>query len=372
MNWERFKGNSKSINELKKLTETSSEKGLYLLVGENGTGKSFIFQILHGLEKTEVLYVDETNYSEKIINNFVNHNTIENMFHPKQKIIFIDDLNLISSEKTLVSTLTHAKKRCLVICTIRVNEERKISALKSQFTQKLVLSLLSVEDCLSVVLTMAPYEEENIDLNKLRTIIINLKSNIPKVIMLVDSCLKTTSVITFDEIQDSFDPSITTYLSKFFGGKLSWNCVDEFARKDVHLITAMIHENFIKLDFKLDEKHEEQLLRIYDVFSSCDMVDKYIYTKCAWNTLQESNNLFRIASLNGNIEGKYCTDIKFDYTKQFTKLSSQSNMKRKLLYFSNCIKPEYTLSFMEYLETQGDKTNKCVTDILKKFEKIKV
>jgi hypothetical protein len=105
--------------------------------------------------------------------------------------------------------------------------------------------------------------------------------------------------------------------------------------------------------------------------SECDIVDRFIYTNCCWDSLNEINNVYRLSSINSRLLGKYTNELSFNFTKQFTKLSSQSSMRKKLSFLDNIYSYDNIFVFLEYIRKKNLSTtidNKLITDLVKKYE----
>jgi hypothetical protein len=366
-----FIGNQSGLKLIERIISDKS-KGIHIIVGENCSGKSYIYQIMLKSKKLEILYIDETNYNSTMVQNFVTHTTIENMISQKTKLVFIDDINLISSDKTLKNLLMYIKNKISVICTVRTNEEKKIISLKNHFHQRILLHRLTHEDCLKLVLKIVPYTCDEINTIRLKTLIAHMNSNIPKILMLIESCLETDRSVEFTEISENFDKSIYETLKRYFGQKLDGLEINDMIRKDIQLITSMIHENIVQVtSFTNDPKDLKNLKFILNTQSECDIVDRFIYTNCCWDSLNEINNVYRLSSINSRLLGKYTNELSFNFTKQFTKLSSQSSMRKKLSFLDNIYSYDNIFVFLEYIRKKNLSTtidNKLITDLVKKYE----
>jgi hypothetical protein len=362
-----FKGNYNTINTIKSIL-SNNRKGIYTIVGDNGTGKSSIGICLCTDQNNDVLVIDETNYSEAIVKTFICHNTIKNMFHPSIKIVFIDDVNLISHEKTLAKLVNLNKENCIFFCTIRTNEEKKITLLKFSITQRLELKVLNYKDCYQFILSTLPYHEDDVNLEKLIKLVKNLNSNIPKIMMMLDSCLESNDFLRpFEELPEKFDKNIYISAYRFFSKMLSTEELEHQVRNESPILSTMIHHNTLKLDFHKTNTDIKTLKHIYGTYCSSDIIDKHVYVNCNWETLYELNVWYKYSTINKLIHAHYKEIPNLEFSKHFTKLSTQTAIRKKLLELDEISFIDHPLSYLNYLsnysyEAQND-------SLIKKYDK---
>jgi|TARA_Y100000389_G_scaffold105527_1_gene102422 hypothetical protein len=365
-----FKGNYNTIKSIKNIVNYN-QKGLYTIVGDNGTGKSAIGICLCREPNTDVLIIDETNYSESVITSFINHNTLINMFHPSVKIVFIDDINLISHEKTLQKLLNMNHEKCIIFCTVRTNNEKKIVTLKLSITKRFELQVLNYKDCYHLILTTMTHKEENINLEKLIKLVKSLKCNIPKIMMMLDSCTETNNfLIPYEEIPEKFDKN--TYISTkyFFSKELDNHELENYVRTESPILSTMIHHNILQLDFLKSNEDIQTIKQVYKVFCESDTLDKYIYINCDWNLLHELNVYYKYSFINKLLKLHYKDIRNLEFSKHFTKLSSQAAFRKKLYTVDELIFIEHPLFYLKYISNYASKNKTKQTQIeslLKKY-----
>ena len=129
----------------------------------------------------------------------------------------------------------------------------------------------------------------------------------------------------------------------------------------------MVHENIININTDIDT-----YLKLYDVITYCDKVDKFIYINCLWGINWDLLNMYRFTNFNTILSKIKKHNFTVNFTQQFTKLSSQMNIKKKLqsfmnnIYSTNIFDVLYHLSIKIYDDIQNDKILK---DLVIKFKK---
>ena len=366
-----FKGNYNTVKSIINIV-VNNQKGIYSIVGENGTGKSAIGICLCSEQNTDVLTIDETNYSESVLTNFIHHNTLVNMFQPSIKIVFIDDINLISHEKTLPKLLNSNKANCIIFCTVRTNNEKKIIPLKLSITKRFELQILNYKECYNLILNTMSYKEEEINLGKLIKLVKSLKCNIPKILMMLDSCTESNNfLIPYEELPEKFDKNIYVSANTFFSKQLDDKELDNYVRNESPILSTMIHHNTLQLDFNKSKNDIQTLKRIYKIFCDSDIFDKYVYCNCDWNSSHELNVYYKYSSIN-KLLNMYYKDIRnLEFSKHFTKLSSQAAFRKRIYALDEMQFIEHPLSYLKYISNYATKKqyeHNQLESLMKKYD----
>lgn len=366
MSFSDFKGNHKQISELKTIIG-SDENGIVLVSGDSSTGKTKLYHILKNENKYDILYVDDSNYNDVMLQNFIESKTIENFFKKVKKIVFIDDVDTIAIGKQTLGNLTKYKDMVLFIMTIKQREERKFKNLcKKIITHTIVLNKLNYKECFQVVLDMLS-DREDIDTTKLLDLVKKQDGNISNVLMQIESATnKWDQVNGFDNSVDMFHDNIYSTVSDIYNTKLSTEYIASLCSKDSSILTSIIHENILNIKANVDD-----YIEFYSIFGSCDIIDKHIYVSCSWGLNWNMMNMYRFTYLNSAIQRHAATTKPFtiNFTQQFTKLSSQVGMKKKVMLMP---KPfQYNLiDVLHYSSTViRDVNDKAVKDLVTKFVK---
>ena len=366
-----FKGNYTTVKCLKNIV-IQNQKGIYTIVGGNGTGKTSIGICLCKEPHNDVLVIDETNYSESVVSSFIRHNTLVNMFNPSVKIVFIDDINLISHEKTLQNILNSNKDKCIFFCTVRTNNEKKITPLKLSISKRFELQSLNYKECYQLILSTMSYKEEDINLEKLIKLVKSLKCNIPKILMMLDSCTENNNyLIPYEELPEKFDKNIYVSANSFFSKNLNNYEIENYVRNESPILNTMIHHNTLQLDFTSCKDDVKTLKHIYKVFCDSDIIDKHVYISCDWNTLHELNTYSKYSTINKLLNYHYKDIRNMEFSKHFTKLSSHSAFRKKLLAIDEIEYIEHTLTYLKYISNYASKkqyAHNKLDSLIKKYD----
>lgn len=365
-----FKGNIKAVSELKEWLKPTHPCGIILIIGHSGTGKTTLYDIIKNDDKCDTLFLSDNNFSEMTIQNFSQSKTILSFFNPKKKLVFIDDVDSISLSKQLINDIANYKKNVTFVLTVNAREEKKIvTSWKKLIDTKINLNKLGYKECFQIVLDRTK-DRDDIDQVKLLELIKSQDCNLANVLMMIDSVSESWDDI--DPLQsnmDLFQTNIYNTVNDLYTRSLSNEYIDSICSKESSILASLVHENISKLKFNIDE-----FLDVYNVFVSCDIVDKHIYQNCNWGINWTMLNLLRFKSCNNIIMNKSspsCKTNTISFTQQFTKLSSQVSMKKKLLslpspFITNTLDVlHYLSSKKSHIETQ----DKTIKDLIARFEK---
>lgn len=364
-NFSDFKGNYKQLLDIKNFVLNSSKPEIMLIIGDHSTGKSFLGEIISTIEHIETIIINDTNCSDELLKNFIHSNTIISMFSKKTKFIFIDDVNtIILNDKNFTSYFTNYINKCKFILTVRTGEEKKLSSLKKHFSHKVYLKILDYKECFQHILSISQNINE-IDTDKLLQLVKNLNCNIPKITQLIESTYVKYDINVLENQEDIFTDSIYTVIKQLYSSQLNFKQIHEITLKDSQLLSLLLHENLINLNFKSCDI--DTIISIYSVLTNCDILDKHIYINCNWGINFIMINYYRFSSINRLLKSKYTNNLTIAFTKQFTQLSSQTSVKKKILSFYTSFLQNCIIDFLLYTHSNKLTSNKFTKDFVTKF-----
>lgn len=362
-----FKGNYTSLNTFKSFVSNKDQHGIILLVGDNATGKTSFYEMLKNENRYDILYMSDTNFNEQSIHNFIECKTITSFFTKLQKIVFIDDIDTISNfSKQLITNFSKFKELCKIVITVKLKEEKKIiTTWKKLIDKKIYLNRLEYKECFQIMLKRTE-DRDDIDTSKLIQLIKNQKCNIPKIEMLLDSVTYSYDDINvLEDHMDMFHNNIYTIVGDIYNKKLTDTYIQSLSTKDNSIISSIVHENITSYKCDIDTYVE-----LYKIFSHCDIVDKHIYVNCSWGSNWDSLNTYRFKKLNNIFHNNKNEKFSISFTQQFTKLSSQVNVKKKLKSLTEKIFTNNTFDVLFHLHYKKYPIeDKTIKDLVTKFKK---
>jgi hypothetical protein len=360
-----FKGNYKQLLDIKHFVLNSSDLEIMLIIGDHSTGKSFLGEIISKIDTIETIILNDTNCSDELLNNFIHSKTIISMFSKKSKFIFIDDVNtIIGNDKNFTSYFTKYVNKCKFILTVRSGEEKKLSSIKKYFSHKIYLKKLDFKECFQHMLSIVPNISE-IDTDKLLELVKNLNCNIPKILQLIESTYIDHNIDVIQNQEDVFTDNIYTVIKSIYNSHLNSKQIYDITLKDSQLLSLLMHENLINLNYKHCDI--DTLISIYSVLTNCDILDKHIYINCNWGINFIMINYYRFSSINTLLKSKYTNDINIVFTKQFTQLSSQTSVKKKIVSYCTAFLQNCIIDFLLYTYSNKLSNNKFTKDFVNKF-----
>lgn len=368
MRFNDFKGNFKQISEFKTIIANDDFKSI-LIVGDNGTGKSTFYEMLKNENKYDILLLNDMNFADQTIQNFITCKTITSFFSKLQKLVFIDDIDTISNiNKVVLSSLATYKSRCKMVFTVKAKEEKKVyNTWKKIIDHRITLNKLDFKECFQIMLKYLE-DRDDIDQSKLLALIKAQNCNISNVIMLLDSVTYDCDHIdVLDNNMDMFHSNIYNIVSDLYNKDLGDNYINSLSGKDNSILSSMMHENITNLKTNMDV-----YLDLYDVLTNCDIVDRHIYITCTWGANWDSINYYRFKTMNNILYKNKSKPFTINFTQQFTKLSSQMNIKKKLHSFVNSIYLTNTLDLLQFLHVKAPtfvNDDKVIKDLVVKYKK---
>lgn len=263
-----------------------SSKRSILLNGHSGSGKTTLVHLLLKEKRREVLEINSSNYEN--LSHFKNKCkcfsstiSIENCFKSIEKIIFIDDLDvLITIDKNLLSFLVDfiKSRECSVICVYNHTVNKKPIDMKVEFSVNVYLKRLTYKQCFQIVVTNIP-ENVDIDYEKL-TILIKENNNDLRTVMnhLNDIQVNSTS-IDFKKKPKFLEMNVEEIIHEMCLNILTEQDLNEIITHDVNQIVCLIHENshqWLKLSFQ----DQLQFMKSFnEIILQSEYIGKYIFEK---------------------------------------------------------------------------------------------
>ncbi|QOI90206.1 hypothetical protein QKU58_gp125 [Pyramimonas orientalis virus] len=368
MNFSDFKCNFKQLNEFKDLMK-KPEPCTIMIVGDNGTGKTSFFEMLQNENKYDILLINDTNFTEQIIQNFIQCKTITSFFSKLQKVVFIDDVDVITNiSKQTLTFLSSCKNKCKIILTVKSKEEKKVyNTWKKLIEHRIKLNKIDYKECFQVLLKLFE-DRDDIDHSKLLGLIKAQNCNIYNIKMLIDNVTyKNNDISVLDSTMDIFHQNVYNIVDDIYNKQLQSSYLNSLCSKDNYVISSMVHENLTNLKLDIDS-----YLDVYEVLSYCDLVDKHIYISCGWGVNLDLLNIYRFTNLNNILYKNKAKPFTISFTQQFTKLSSQMNIKKKLHSFVNSIYTTNTFDLLYHLQVKDYQyagEDKIIKDLVTKFKK---
>lgn len=371
----QLKGNYLQLKQLNDFL-LLHKNNILLILGNHSSGKTSIYNILSYQNVFEILYIDHKSHEsfETLITNFTNFKSIHMMFIQKQqkpKLIFVDNVDVILSiDKNIINILHNLK--CTAILTCTPYEEKKLSSFKKTFHSTIHLQSLNYKDCFQIciqLLNTSDIDTDTIDMDRLLKLVKINNSDFKKIFMQIDDVkIKNEEIVLLDNYNDHKDKHNTfNIISNIYNTKCDSNRLHNYLDKDGMLLVSLLHENITA--YKIPTKYIDQMLLTYRSLCFGDFVEKFTYMHCDWySPLTYSSLYYRMRMVNQTFVDLKQIVPTYKYTQQFTKLSSQVSVKKKILLLEYKLYNDYLFHILNHYMKHPTK-NKNISELLIKYKK---
>tara|TARA_Y100001970_G_scaffold293968_1_gene445188 strand:+ start:410 stop:1678 length:1269 start_codon:yes stop_codon:yes gene_type:complete len=389
-------GHFKFINDFKCRLNQDNFKKIIICIGYSGVGKtSMLKKIFNELNYTYKEFINSETFKEEI-NNYINFKTIDSFFKKTKKLIFIDDLEVLSNDKNFINYLLKIdNKNIPIVCVINKIYSRKFNDLRKK-SEIFYISKPPLDKCYKYITHICNNENYELDKTKLENIKIFIKDtnfNIKNILLNLHNLLNNNSknIIDYKEVDIDLYDNIN-YIIK---NKYSIEDLEKIISSDVTLISMLLHENiftiFNKKKMKEINLNPINIINIYeDILEDIclsDKIEHYIFENTNWNSYIIMS-IIRVYKLNYYYSLLKNNEFnKINFTQILTKYSLRYNFNKKKFM----ILDDYNLSsnYFDFIiqrillsitdeNTEEDNThNKIIekyrdkeyNDILKKYNK---
>lgn len=314
-------------------------KSSILLNGHSGCGKSTLVHLLLKEKPREILEVNSSNYEN--LSTFKNKYkcfsstvSIENCFKNIEKIIFIDDLDvLISIDKNFLSFLTDfiKSKECSVICVYNHTVNKKAVDMKIEFSVNIYLKRLTYKQCFQIVITNIP-ENIDVDYDKL-ALLIKENNNDLRTVMNHLTDIQVHSDKNEYKVKPKFlEMSLDEIIHEMCLNLLSNNDINEIITHDINQIVCLIHENshhWLKLSFQ----DQLQFMKSFnEIILHSEYIGKYIFEKYDFS-IWDHYTFSKIKSINNLLYTYFhkTTKLQMNHSQLINKQSLALNFNKKMV-----------------------------------------
>lgn len=330
--FEDFKSNLSQTRQIREFI--SNGKSMLIISGNLATGKSTLLDIVahQYAETTEILHLSSHSNYVKDFTNFTTKKSIENIMFSKNKLVLVDDVNLM--DKAFISLLKNNTVRVIVTCQSK--EELKIQDLRKSVklgADYLKLNRIAVSDCLILISDLV----ERLNLTHLyncEVIMQKIKEHKCNLRRILQS-LALYSHTGIDELADKaphsnsnpMDMNIYELTSYFIKNKVD----DRFISMNLTgIISFVVYENALTLlDLKKrDEKSLETYKTILRILVDHDQVQQFEHSS---DSKAIADHLLNRRLNDTILEYSPKPFDKLKFTTVFNKLSVKSAFNKKLV-----------------------------------------
>lgn len=337
-----FVGNRMLVTNINKwlqqaVNKANMTKNILCIMGPDGSGKTILSTLLLKKHDFHVLEIGKdvlTNDNIKTsIDNFTNNTTIEHYIFKRQKIIFIDDLDILMCiDRNIVSKIIafnkvlKQKKICLV-ATCNSNIDKKLFS--ENDAEYFRLTYPSCKDSFSYIMHILDEKQIEYDMEHLLQVVNKHKGNIRESVLNLQN---TETDLHSKSLERAFKDMNHFEMAKSILSKKSTTTeIDHLVKGDIGNLPYIIYEN---LPTELDANYKscniiDAYLNVNSYFIDAVAFDEHAYSSLDWSLLQYSNTL-RTKSITSVLDSCDLKVAHKNLTYKFSQLRSKSSHKKIL------------------------------------------
>lgn len=291
------KGRKKKMNDASEEDiEYSKRKGNLLIIGNHGSGKSLIINLICKMIGYDIITLNK--YDASLINtNFIIKISKKNLLYEEEfskKIILIDELESLitrNEKKEILNIIKDNNYNRLIPIIIISNGHHRGQLTDIKKNVNIInITELSIYDMKKWISNICNNEMININSNLYENIINHCQKDMRKILNYLNMIKNTfkNEIINIEKLSN-FEKTIKKkdFINDLFKNtkKLLLNyedintCIDLFQLQKVH-IPLMMHENYYKCVKKAN------YIDIIDNFSFGDILENYIYGEQNWDLME--------------------------------------------------------------------------------------
>lgn len=359
-----FVGNKLLIQKLIEIFKNKNyEKKFIGIVGPDGSGKTTICNIIFKNLDFEVLNISKENYSNKetllTINNFIKNKTIDSFFNKKQKIVFFDDIDIISNiDRSIVSNLLSLKDdmkkyNIFIVITCNTRDEKKVNDFKKDI-EIFKLTYPSIKDTYAYLIN----KDITNDLENLLKLVQYYRGSIRDIIMNLDIGNDNDPYKFMFKDMNNFE-----IITKIINNNITINTITNMVVDDSNMITFLLYENFLNEISNKDYTLKNHS-KIIDYYIDSTTIETSIYETGNWNYMDVVNSL-RILPIKIHItdKDKKYKDNKYRFSQILSKISHRNMLRKKINNYADINYINSDNIFMLTEATLIDETQKNNIDL---------
>jgi DNA polymerase III delta prime subunit len=350
---QQFAGNKYTIKCLNEFLQTHNRKNIICLIGPDGSGKTLLSKLLFNKFNYFVLELGRNSLNgediKTVLQNFAKNKTIESFFTKQEKIVFVDDIDILTNiDKFILSKIIALNPLFIengvkVFMTCNINDERKIQDCVKDI-EIFKIYYPCVKDSYVYISSCLDNANIDYDADRLLYIVTQCKGNIRDSIL---SIKNTNAELDCKSQQRTFkDMNSFEIVKQILSQKSNINDIDYLMKGDLGVIPFILYENIVDelgTNYKFKKgKNEKTLLDVYmyvnKYFVDASNLEDFAYSNMDWTLINYSNTMkmYSIHNSISELERKQTTkDIKYRFSQLLSKMSHKNIMAKKVKNISN-------------------------------------
>jgi ABC-type Fe3+/spermidine/putrescine transport system ATPase subunit len=337
------------------LSNKSPSKNILCVIGPDGCGKTTLCNLLFAKYNKQALEVGKDNLVgndiKLILQNFANNMTIDTIMLKKEKVVFVDDIDILMNvDKFIFSKLLSVdkilkKNNIKVIMTCNLSGEKKVSE-HSKDLDTIKLSYPFYKDSYAYILDSFDINDFEHDPVRVLEVSQKCKGSIRDIILNLES---STDDLKQKNTEEAFKDLNNFEVSRKILGRNYRNDDLEYYQKcDIGIIPYMLYENLPdELDANYKFKRGKNMHSMIDYYMSVNSyyIDAAMFEEKAYSTLDWQfltyGNMLKMGSIHCALEGleKKATtkDVNYRFSQMLSKMSHKNILAKKVKGISSNI-----------------------------------
>lgn len=350
---DKFVGNKMQTKAMTEFITSPNNKNILCVIGPDGCGKSTLCHLYFQKYNKEVLEIGKDNLVgndiKVLLQNFANNMTIDGMFFKKDKIVFIDDIDIVMNIDKMIFTKMFAaekilrKKNIKVVMTCNINEEKKINE-HVKHLEIVKLTHPFYKDSYAYIMNCFNVNDIEHDAGELLQVSQKCRGNIREIVLNLNSSPDDLQAkMTEDTFKDLNNFEVARkILSKNYKAQ-ELQC---YQKGDIGIVPYMLYENIpdeLHTNYKFKKGKAvptliDYYMKVNNAFIDASQFEDKAYSSMDWQYFTYGNVLKMniIHSVLSEIEKKATSkDVKYRFSQILSKTSHKNIMSKKVKGLSN-------------------------------------
>lgn len=371
----------KAVSEfLSSIGQVSTKNNIICLLGPDGCGKTTICHLLLKKFNKQVLEIGKDSLVgsdiKVLLHNFANNMTIDGLLFKREKVVLIDDIDILMSiDKLVFSKILSAnkvlrQKNIKVVLTSNLGEERKLNE-HSKEVDVVKLVHPFYKDSYAYLMNCFNVNDIEHDPAVLLEVAIKCKGSIREIVLNLQATAESLAAkMSEDAFKDLNNFEVTRKILSKAYKKEDLDC---YQRGDLGVVPYMLYENLpdeLDANYKMAKGPTKSLIdyysRVNDAFVEASRFEEKAYSSLDWQFLTYGNMLkmSSIHSVLSDIDKKAVNkDVKYRFSQLLSKTSHKNIMAKKVKGLSNSANMS-KMTIVNAVDVQTQSTQKDVADLI--------
>jgi hypothetical protein len=345
---DKFVGNKMQTKAFMEYFSSTSSKNIMCILGPDGCGKTVLCNLMFKKYNKQVLEIGKDNLVgsdiKVVLHNFASNMTIDGLLFKKEKVVFVDDIDILMNiDKLVFSKLlsvykTLCSKNIKVVITCNLSEEKKINE-HSKDLDIIKLGHPFYKDSYAYIMNCFDVHNFEHDAQALLSVVQKCRGNIRETVLNLQSSVESLHA---KMLEDSFkDLNNFEVTRKILSRNYACEELDLYQKGDIGIVPFMLYENMpdeLDVNYKFKKGKNvpslvDYYIRMNDAFIVSSHFEDKAYTSQDWKFF-EYGNMIKMKSIHcilSELDKKATVkDVKYRFSQMLSKTSHKNIMAKKV------------------------------------------